>query len=243
MKAKVIKTFSFIVCITAIFALLTSNCLAVMIYDTIIDDGDQIYGYYNKDVHWSIRRSTESMRIVGNGDYYYTHHIEPYKDYIKHLTIGSGIISIQDDALANLPFEIIGFSDTLKSIGDRALSNCKYVKKLVIPATVEYIGKGAFEGCDSLTHVYIYSENVVIDEGAFPDSLNIKHVYFLGEDIDIKLGNEKFSNLVSNSKNTSLIAMISAIFICVIIVLIFILCKKNSLKATKNIKGEDCFPE
>ena len=227
MKAKLTKkTLSFIICVTGIFALLTSNCSAVTISDTVTDDGDYIYGYYNKDVHWSITRSTEKMNIVGKGDFYYTHHIEPYKDYIKHLTIGSGIISIQDEALANLSFEKIGLSDTLKSIGNRAFSNCKYVKKLVIPASVEYIGKGAFEGCDSLTHIYIYSENIVIDEGAFSDSLDLKHVYFYGENIDIKSGNEEFSKLVGDSKNTSLFAMIFACFICVIIVLFFIFYKK-----------------
>ena len=240
MKEKLIKKiFCLLAFVGVIFGLVTVNSSAITISDTVIDDGDHIYGYYNKYVHWSITRSTEKMNVVGNGDFYYTHHIEPYKDYIKHLTIGSGIISIQDDALANISFEIIGLSDTLKSIGNRAFSNCKYVKKLVIPASVEYIGKGAFEGCDSLTHIYIYSENIVVDEGAFPDSLDLKHVYFYGENIDVKSGNEEFSKLVGDSKNTSLLAMIFACFICVIIILFFVFYRKSWLK-TKNMKGEGC---
>ena len=244
MKAKQIKKiFSLLVCFAVILALLALNCSAITISDTVIDDGDCIFGYYNKDIHWSVTRSTEILKIVGNGDFYYTYHIETYDEFIRYLLLNEGITSLKEGALAGLSFETITFPESLTRIESRAFAECKSIKKLVIPLNVEYIGSGAFEGCDSLTHIYIYSENIVIDEGAFPDSLNLKFVYFYGENIDIKSGNEEFSKLSDNSKNEGLIAMIFAIFICVIIVLIFVFCKKILLKTRKNMEGEGCSPE
>ena len=239
MKAKPIKKiFSLLVCVVVIFVLLEVNCSAITISDTVLDDGDYIYGYYNKNVHWSVKRSTEILCVFGEGDFYYTYHIEPYKKYIKKLTVESGITSIQNEALANMPFERIELSDTLKSIGCNAFSNCSSVKKLIIPASVEYIGKGAFEGCDSLEQIYIYSQDIIIDEGAFPDSLDLKCVYFYGENIEIRAGNEKFCELVDSSQDQKILPMIVMVCICVFVVFIFVLSKKVSLK--NNEKDRAC---
>ena len=235
MKAKPIKKiFSLLVCVAVIFALFAFNCSAVTISDTVIDEGDYIYGYYNKNVHWSVTRSTGILCIFGEGDFYYAHHIEPFGEHIKTLSVGEGITSLQESALAGFPFERAELPDTLEYIGDFAFKNCKNLEKAVIPASVEYIGKGAFEGCESLDRIYIFSKNIVIEEGAFPENLDLKAVYFYGENIEIKSGNEEFKALLEGfEKNGHILPMIISASVVIVIIGAFLFFNRISKKEIK----------
>ena len=71
-----IKNIGTVVCILCMLGVLVLQTVAVYISDTVLgEDTDYIFGYYNKDVHWSITKSEQTLRIFGEGDFYYTHHI------------------------------------------------------------------------------------------------------------------------------------------------------------------------
>lgn len=239
MKKKLIKTvFSVIFSVVLLLLPIISVGADYYISDTVIDKGDYVFGYYNKNIHWSVTRSKQILQITGEGEFHYTHHIQPYGEFIRYLQIDKGITAIKEGALADLPIERISFPDGFERIESGAFANCKSIKKLVIPSDISYIGSGAFSGCDSLESVYIYSENIVIDEGAFPDTLNLKRVYFYGENIEIKEGNESFSRLLDSSQSNVILPMICSAFVCAIIVATFVICRKIRNKNNKKDRAK-----
>ena len=243
------RIFSALLCAILLLSFLAFPVSAeIKISDTVLgEDTDYIYGYYRKYVHWSIRKSSQTLTIFGNegeeydetidSSFYYTHHIAPFSEYIKILEVEGKIRSIEQGALAGLPFERAELGNGVKRIEANAFANCKKMEKIVIPASVEYIGCGAFEGCESLKNVYIYAENVVIDEGAFPDTLDLRRIHFYGDNIEIKGGNESFSRLLETSQNDVILPMICAILVCTAIVVAFVLCRKKHLENNKKDKA------
>lgn len=245
MNASTLKrTLSFILC-CIILASTALPASAVTISDTVLGkDTDYVYGYYRKYVHWSIKKSENTLSIFGNegeeyddtidSSFYYTHHIEPFAEYIKTLVVEGKISSIEEGALAGLPFERAELGNGLKRIEKNAFKDCDKLKKLVIPASVEYIGKGAFEGCESLERIYIFANDIVIDEGAFPDSLNFKAVYFYGNNIDIRSENGEFSSLISGFRqNGNIIPMLVSLAVVAVVIGAFVVCKRLSKKEVK----------
>ena len=243
------RIFSALLCAILLLSFLAFPVSAeIKISDTVLgEDTDYIYGYYRKYVHWSIRKSSQTLTIFGNegeeydetidSSFYYTHHIAPFSEYIRILEVDGKIRSIEEGALAGLPFERAEIANGLKRIEANAFADCKKMEKIVIPASVEYIGRGAFEGCDSLKSVFIFAENVVIDEGAFPDTLDLKRVHFYGDSIEIKGENENFSKLVESSQNDVILPVICAILLCSVIVAAFVICKKKHLENNKKDKA------
>ena len=234
--------FSALLCAILLISLIALPVSAeVKISDTVLGkDTDYVYGYYRKYVHWSVKKSTQTLTVFGNegeeydetvdSSFYYTHHIAPFSEYIKRLVVEGKIRSIEEGALAGLPFERADLGNGIKRIGAKAFSDCKNLEKIIIPESVEYIGKGAFEGCDSLTHVYIYSKNIVIDEGAFPDSLNLKAVYFYGESIEIGAGNAEFEECLAHSGAELVLPILFAVAVSALIIVGFILIRKKTQK-------------
>lgn len=249
------RLFSVFLCVMILLFATALPASAVTISDTVLgEDTDYIYGYYRKYVHWSITKSENTLRIFGNegeeydytvdSSFYYTHHIKPFSEYIKILLVEGRISAIKEGALAELPFERAEIENGVKRIEDGAFRNCDNLKKLVIPASVEYIGKGAFDGCDSLERIYIFADNIVIDEGAFPDSLNLKAVYFYGNKIEIRENNERFAELTEGFGTTGrILPVILALLISGAIVSAFIICtrisKKSRRKAECRIQNDD----
>ena len=250
MKNSGIKRFlSFVLCITLLLSIFALPVYAVTISDTVLgEDTDYIYGYYRRYVHWSIVKSEQTLRIFGNkgeeydetidSSFYYTHHIARFTEYIKILEVEGKIRSIEEGALAGLPFERVEIGNGLKRIEKDAFKDCAKLEKIVIPASVEYIGKGAFDGCESLERVYIFADNIIIDEGAFPDSLNIKAVYFYGDNIEIRSGNGEFKATVDGFLvNGDIIPMLVAAAVTIFIVSAYVFLKRISKKEAKE-KGE-----
>lgn len=251
-----IKLFSLFLCVVILLFPMMLPASAVTIYDTVLgEDTDYIYGYHHKYVHWSITKSTGELYIYGNENenyddpnvdpsFYYTHHIARFTEYIKTVRVGKGVFFVKENALAGLPFERAEIENGVKRIEDGAFRDCDNLKKLVIPASVEYIGRGAFDGCDSLERIYIFADNIVIDEGAFPDSLNLKAVYFYGKSIEIKENNEHFAALAEGFKTTGkILPAILALVLSGAIAAAFVVCtrisKKSRRKAECRIQNDD----
>ena len=241
--------FSALLCaIILLSAAILPASAEVKISDTVLGkDTDYVYGYYRKYVHWSVKKSSQTLTIFGNigeeydetidSSFYYAHHIEEFTEYIRRLSVEGKIRSIEEGALAGLPFERADLGNGIKRIEANAFSDCKNLEKIVIPASVEYIGRGAFDGCDSLKNVYIYAENIVIDEGAFPDTIDLHRVYFYGESIEVKGENEKFSSLLDSSQNDVVLPMICAAVMCAVIVLAYVLLKRKYYKINEKEKA------
>ena len=57
--------------------------------------------------------------------------------------------------------------NVLVTIEDYAFENCKSLKNIDIPSSVQKIGSRAFSGCESITSIFISSKVLTIGEGAF----------------------------------------------------------------------------
>lgn len=74
---------------------------------------------------------------------------------IKSLTIGNGLQEIAQAAFYGGVYETITFAEDshLTGIGKTAFYNCKNLKTISLPATIEKIGSEAFRGCSELVSV------------------------------------------------------------------------------------------
>ena len=62
---------------------------------------------------------------------------------------------IEEEAFAGVPAESVEISENVVAIEARAFAECKSLREIIIPATVEKIDDSAFEGCEGVT---VYGE-------------------------------------------------------------------------------------
>lgn len=80
--------------------------------------------------------------------------------------------------------ESIHLSNGVKVIPQGAFRNCRSLKDLYIPDTVNEIGAYAFEGCTGLASIHLPSNLTRISEGMFKDCISLKKV-FLADTIEV----------------------------------------------------------
>ena len=66
--------------------------------------------------------------------------------------------------------------DTLEIIGDYTFNGCTSLTEIVLPKNVKQIGKWAFEGCTNLKHVTLPEELYEIDHSAFLGCANLQDI-------------------------------------------------------------------
>lgn len=84
-------------------------------------------------------------------------------------------------------------------IGYSAFDNCRNLKQVILPDSLQFIGEGAFKfsGIESI----VIPVNVeMIEDSAFSESENLKKVIFIGE--NVKLGYSVFENCTKLEKVT-----------------------------------------
>ena len=70
--------------------------------------------------------------------------------------------------VADSDIESITLPDTIKNLR-YGINNCKYLKSIRIPDSIEWISSGAFRGCYSLEEIILPNKPVMIDMQAFND--------------------------------------------------------------------------
>ena len=69
--------------------------------------------------------------------------------------------------------EILGFSDSVKTIGEYAFANCEMLKSVTIPNSVTSMGDGVFYNCTDLMDVFMSNSVTSIGKQAFFNCYNI----------------------------------------------------------------------
>ncbi len=97
---------------------------------------------------------------------------------LKNIDLSS-IVTIDDYALASLPFDTLILPPTLKTMGKAAFAYCKNLEYIELPESLESIGCQAFAGCSRLKSLripgsvtYIDGRDLLFDCGAL-ESLEI----------------------------------------------------------------------
>ena len=70
----------------------------------------------------------------------------------------------------------VQFKEGLKTIWDRAFSNCKSLESITLPTTLIEIGTGAFSGCTLLERIIFHEGLQTIRDGAFRDCSSLKSI-------------------------------------------------------------------
>lgn len=87
---------------------------------------------------------------------------------IQKLEIGNGVTDIGDSAFQNCKnLKTVKLPSTLQTIGQWAFSNCFALQSIVIPDSVVSIGKYAFNSCAVLSSVKLGAKLTTIDDYAF----------------------------------------------------------------------------
>ena len=81
---------------------------------------------------------------------------------LKNIDLSS-IVTIDDYALASLPFDSLSLPPTLKTMGNAAFAYCKNLEYIELPESLESIGCRAFQGCSRLKTLRIPSRVTHID--------------------------------------------------------------------------------
>ncbi len=74
---------------------------------------------------------------------------------LRTITLHEGIKALRRDAFAGTAIDSITFPRGLRVIDRGVFWECRHLKLIRIPASVERIGDFVFWGCDSLRHVYV----------------------------------------------------------------------------------------
>ncbi len=80
--------------------------------------------------------------------------------------------------------------DSVKTISNAAFANCKGLKIVIVPDSVEYIGDSAFQGCDALEYVVLGNGLKTMGSLAFKDCKALKALD-LGDSVEA-IGNGAF---------------------------------------------------
>lgn len=84
----------------------------------------------------------------------------------------NGVERIYSEAFKNCGCSKIEFPESLKYIGDKVFSNCRYLKSVILPSNLQTLGQFAFSGCPSLKIVRIPDGIQEIEEGCFSGTNN-----------------------------------------------------------------------
>lgn len=100
-----------------------------------------------------------------------------YKDSIKNLYIGDGIVQICQFAFYDCKnLETVRFPDSMEGISISAFESCPKLRDVVIPDEVTKIDIWAFANCDSLTSIKIPGSLRTVSEYLFSGCDNLKEV-------------------------------------------------------------------
>ena len=86
---------------------------------------------------------------------------------LTHITLPNTLKTIADNAFVRVPFKKIVIPDSVRSVGERAFSQCVKATELVWPGTVKRIPKDCFAGCDGLTELTLPDNVTEIGACAF----------------------------------------------------------------------------
>ena len=131
-----------------------------------------------------------------------------YCKNLKNLTIPYSVKTIGEDAFAgcsgeinlnceidyqfnkafyNSEFELVNICEGVTTIEETAFSNCKKIKKFIVPNTITYIGKNAFNGCKGKLIVNCNTNGIQIPTGQ-PGIVTINGVFENSEFSEIIIG-------------------------------------------------------
>ena len=123
------------------------------------------------------------------------------KKLVKDLVIPEGVTQIKDWVFYSTDIETVIISNTVKSIGSSAFSNCYNIKEVTLPNSVTSIGGHAFSGCSSLESIVLGDGVKTIEKWAFGWDESLKN-------ITVSENNETFSSVdgvLFNKDKTKLI--------------------------------------
>ena len=66
-------------------------------------------------------------------------------------TLPEALADIGEEAFAGIAASRVEITENVKTIGKRAFADCKNLREIVIPATVEHIDDSALDGCTGVT--------------------------------------------------------------------------------------------
>ena len=108
------------------------------------------------------------------------------------IKIPDSVKELSADVFAGLPIETLEFSEGIKIIPAYAFQNCKALRKVVFPNSLETIGESAFGGCVSLVKLEIPDNVKLIDTNAFRGCINLESVYIDKAGADIRIEHTAF---------------------------------------------------
>ncbi len=157
-----------------------------------------IWGECGQNLIWIFDEDEKTLTISGSGDMYdYSYDKrEPWRSIdADFLIIEPGVTSIGASAFQFATFQSIVISDSVKTIGAAAFSNCVILENLTIGRNVTSIGAGAFQYCTSLSSVNISDGVTSIGVGAFQNCTSLSSVAI--PDSITTIESETFKNCTS----------------------------------------------
>lgn len=147
-------------------------------YTLDADGNATIVGYADKNaVTLVLPDSIEGHRVIAIGQFAFTRvdGASPFRNLVS-VVIPDTVLEIGYCAFYGCVFSDIRLSDNIVSIGSWAFAQCRYLKRVAIPAGVKTISYRAFYECDSLTEMTIPDSVVNIDTEAFDHCDQLKTV-------------------------------------------------------------------
>ena len=102
--------------------------------------------------------------------------LKSYKGSQKVLSVPSGVIKIDDNALSGTEIESVVLPDTLQVIGDNAFKECVNLKDCVCPDSVVKVGNTVWEDCKELETLSVPNKNAKIGNEIVLGCFNLKNV-------------------------------------------------------------------
>lgn len=167
---------------------------------------------------WALNIETGHLSVTGDGEVAYHPWMDNYKDSVKDVLIGKGVVSICGEAfkdcinLASVTFET---DSVLSDIGGSAFAGCTALRSIEFPANIKTIGDGAFSGSGLSGGVIIPSSIISIEKNSFencpaltnlliPDSFADR---YRPNTPDIDLSSQKAAVLVYSNDGSSVLGI------------------------------------
>ena len=84
---------------------------------------------------------------------------------VKVIKVKDGVVTLNDNAIANQSAQEIILPNTLTSIGNSCMYNCAKLSRLILPESVTSIGPYCFRACSSLASLRIPTQVQIILDG------------------------------------------------------------------------------
>ena len=138
-----------------------------------------VWSYENGTLTISGTGSTYDYReLVGDADVQYSRPWDAFRDDIRHVVVGEGIIRLGADAFIQTPnLASVELPGTLKEIGSFAFFCCPALADAQLPEGLTALGQQCFFGT-ALTEVVIPSTVTFVDANVFEDCKALTDVYF-----------------------------------------------------------------